>query len=576
MKTTVTPSAMCFQALRVGAMGLLLAGCGAPGEQQLGPVETVESRIGGAEYFVATTGNDSNPGTLASPWRTVQRAVSLVKAGDFVNIRGGVYRESVLVWASGNDKNPITFQSYNGESVTITASDVVGGWSLHKGSIYKKTGWKIDSQQVFDNGAPLSQIGQPGNYDTFVYDKPRGGVSAGVAQLATNTFYYDRNAATLYVWLSGNANPNSRTMEVSVRTRPMTISGSYITLKGLRFRHSNAGGEFGTNTGAMVELGDHSRVIQCDVQWADFAGISMGWQRTGSVVEGSTVMNNGCTGIQTGESPWFEIRGNRIAYNRTRPFNPGWSCGGIKIIPNAAGMIEANEIDHNPGMGVWFDWCKAASKFYIRNNYIHDNVVGIVLEVSTNGAISNNIVANNTGGGIVVAASNSMLVISNTIVGTGGWSAVEVSGMPREGNTLRNNTIINNIIANNTTVQDLYMYRDQADISGNVSDYNLFYRKAGYPVLIGQSYYVDGTGQHWTRGPNYDLPSFRAATGWDQHSVFGDPRFITQGWTSYAIDRSSPAFNTGSSNFSWDSPLDFTWLPRPAVGAHDIGAYEAR
>jgi hypothetical protein len=35
----------------------------------------------GADFFVSTSGVDTNPGTLASPWRTIQKAVNTVVAG---------------------------------------------------------------------------------------------------------------------------------------------------------------------------------------------------------------------------------------------------------------------------------------------------------------------------------------------------------------------------------------------------------------------------------------------------------------------------------------------------------------
>ena len=53
-------------------------------------------------FYVATTGNDSNTGTQASPWRTVQHAADTVHAGSTVNVRGGIYEELVSINASGN------------------------------------------------------------------------------------------------------------------------------------------------------------------------------------------------------------------------------------------------------------------------------------------------------------------------------------------------------------------------------------------------------------------------------------------------------------------------------------------
>src|SRR5215510_731530 len=47
-----------------------------------------------AEYYVAPapTGNDSNPGSMASPWATLQKGINTAVAGDTVWIRGGTYR----------------------------------------------------------------------------------------------------------------------------------------------------------------------------------------------------------------------------------------------------------------------------------------------------------------------------------------------------------------------------------------------------------------------------------------------------------------------------------------------------
>jgi len=41
-----------------------------------------------SSFYVSTTGNDSNPGTLTAPWRTVQHAADTARAGSTVNVRG--------------------------------------------------------------------------------------------------------------------------------------------------------------------------------------------------------------------------------------------------------------------------------------------------------------------------------------------------------------------------------------------------------------------------------------------------------------------------------------------------------
>jgi len=73
-------------------------------------------------YYVAPTGSDSNAGTLASPWRTIQKAANTLQAGDTVYIRGGTYQERVVINVSGTSGNYITFQNYASESVTVNGN----------------------------------------------------------------------------------------------------------------------------------------------------------------------------------------------------------------------------------------------------------------------------------------------------------------------------------------------------------------------------------------------------------------------------------------------------------------------
>ena len=46
-------------------------------------------------YYVATTGSDSNPGTLAQPFRTIVKGVSVLKPGETTFVRAGTYAESI-------------------------------------------------------------------------------------------------------------------------------------------------------------------------------------------------------------------------------------------------------------------------------------------------------------------------------------------------------------------------------------------------------------------------------------------------------------------------------------------------
>jgi hypothetical protein len=66
--------------------------------------------------YVATTGDDSADGSLATPWRTLQRAANLVRAGDQVIVRPGHYAGFNLP-TSGTATNPIVFSADPGAIV---------------------------------------------------------------------------------------------------------------------------------------------------------------------------------------------------------------------------------------------------------------------------------------------------------------------------------------------------------------------------------------------------------------------------------------------------------------------------
>jgi hypothetical protein len=71
-------------------------------------------------YYVSPTGNDSNPGTIDSPWKTPWKAGSTAMAGDTVIFRGGVYNDQLMPKNSGSPSDGwIIFKAYPGEEPII-------------------------------------------------------------------------------------------------------------------------------------------------------------------------------------------------------------------------------------------------------------------------------------------------------------------------------------------------------------------------------------------------------------------------------------------------------------------------
>ena len=69
---------------------------------------------------MAPNGSDSNPGSQSQPFRTIQKGVNGLQAGDTLLIRGGTYAERVVLnQRVGSPSNWITIRAYPNETVTL-------------------------------------------------------------------------------------------------------------------------------------------------------------------------------------------------------------------------------------------------------------------------------------------------------------------------------------------------------------------------------------------------------------------------------------------------------------------------
>lgn len=75
-------------------------------------------------YYVAMGGNDSNPGTEALPWASIQHAADSLLPGDTVYVKAGTYSEFVVAANSGSSGVPITYAASPGDVVTIDGEGI--------------------------------------------------------------------------------------------------------------------------------------------------------------------------------------------------------------------------------------------------------------------------------------------------------------------------------------------------------------------------------------------------------------------------------------------------------------------
>jgi parallel beta-helix repeat protein len=81
--------------------------------------------------FVATTGQDSNPGTAELPFRTIGRAASVARAGTTVLVAPGLYRENVKTTAHGSKAARIRYVSNGKWQARVVGRGTEAMWTNH-------------------------------------------------------------------------------------------------------------------------------------------------------------------------------------------------------------------------------------------------------------------------------------------------------------------------------------------------------------------------------------------------------------------------------------------------------------
>jgi len=82
---------------------------------------TTSTAVAGNAYYVATNGNDGDPGTEAQPFRTLAHGVSVLTPGDTLYVMSGTYAEALMdnIPSGTSWSTPVTVAAYPGHTVTL-------------------------------------------------------------------------------------------------------------------------------------------------------------------------------------------------------------------------------------------------------------------------------------------------------------------------------------------------------------------------------------------------------------------------------------------------------------------------
>lgn len=262
--------------------------------------------------YVATTGDDNNTGSAASPLRTIQKAIDVAVATNTIEVTAGTYNEQVIVNKSLTILGPnaaISPNTGNRVAEAVLANSATG----RAFSIYSGNTDVVISGFKFEGGSPIHDGNDTNNPNTsdVTFSKNLvvnanqiyAGTSTSWADcIITDNKFEDINATansnamqvshTLTTTITDNTFININYAAIAIDVTPtVTISGN--TIDGTGFQAIQLAGAVGDATVENNKINDANRVAQA----ADRGAIRLyGSSFTGVV----TISNNEITGGYNG------------------------------------------------------------------------------------------------------------------------------------------------------------------------------------------------------------------------------------------------------------------------------------
>lgn len=505
---------------------------------------------GATDHFVSPTGLDTDPGTEAKPWKTIQHAANagVIAPGDTVYIRAGTYNERVTVNVSGSAAGGfITFRNYVGESPVLDATGVT-----------------------------------PPSSDTGLF-------------LILGRSYVRVQGLELRNYQSTNGTTNQNQVPCGVHIRG---ASDHIEIHGCKvhdiwnhFADGNAFGiaVYGDAATPMTDIIiDGNEIYQCRLGNSETLTINgnvINWQVTNNLVHDNTnigIVAIGYEGTCCGgtSDPLLDrarngvIRGNMV-----------WNCSSVGT--PATGVPPNPAYAGAPGAGgIYVD---GGHDVLVERNVSYQNDIGIELASEHTGKFSeavtlrDNVVWRNKIGGLFLGGADATNGGSqnHTITNNTFWendTNQDGNGEIQFNYRVFNNTLRNNLIVANA--QSLLLSNPVAATVGGVAmntgngiDYNRWQAPAGSTSAEWQ----------WKNASKTGFTAWKTASGGDAHSSFGDPLLVNPVVSGVAppaapdlhLRLDSPCINAGDPAFSAASgETDSDGGTRVTGGVVDIGADE--
>jgi hypothetical protein len=478
-------------------------------------------------YYVSTTGNDSNSGTQAAPWRTVQHAADTARAGSTVNVRGGIYEELVSINASGNASDGfITFRGYPGETVILDAAHFTPSGrqailTIHNQSYVRIEGFEIRNFRTAQHRLSPLGISVMGS-------------GSHIELLKNNVHHIEQT-------FDGRDAPGhgDNGFGIAVYGTDAKTPITDLIIEGNEVHHLKTG-----SSESLVVNGNvtNFRITHNVVHDNNNIGIDViGFEHTAP----DPAVDQARDGVVS----------NNLVYNITSRGNPAYrneeNSDGIYVDGGTRILIEQN-VMHDVDFGIELaseHKDRATSYIIARKNLIyHSHTAGVSIGgyAPERGHTDHCIVVNNT-------------LYDNDTSGTG-------SGEFQMQWNMADNIFANNIVyAGSRCLISLNKSQVDNKQPAVTIDHNLYYCASGAKA----STWIGASAASVT-----GFDKYVQSTGNDRHSSFLDPHFVDVAAHDFHLQPDSPALAAGTTDGVPVGELDLNGSPRVKSAKVDIGCYQ--
>jgi parallel beta-helix repeat protein len=262
------------------------------------------------DRYVATNGSDSNPGTSAAPWRTLQHAVDAIAPGDVILVRAGTYAGVRIEDNSGTAAAPKTLRAEVPSARPLVNAPSPQDSHNSLIEVEDSSYWVIDGFEAANapqSGIDVRVTDHITVRNCVVYGSDPGGRHSGIFLAFSD-----------YPLIENNESYNNSEHGVY-----HSNSGDHPTIRGNRFHHNggcgiHVNGDFSMGGDGIVSFGLFEDNVIYENGLTPIGGSGLNFDgASDGIIRNNLLYNNHAGGISLYANDGGEGSSRNLVYNNT-------------------------------------------------------------------------------------------------------------------------------------------------------------------------------------------------------------------------------------------------------------------